>query len=166
MRLRDSTQLSPRTVGLSLVLAAVLLAGTVIGIGLLLSMLVDEARGVLRVEAAGRTVLLPGGRVLAAARVSAVSAAVLVATNPWDVFILTGALGLATLVAVRGPAAGLVRLVGAGAVPDRGGGHRHQQAPLARCPVEGAAPPGPPPGTARWWRPAPDDRAIRSVTRR
>jgi len=63
-----------------------------------------------------RTVLLPGRRGLAAAGVCAVSAAVLVATNPWDVFVLAGALGLATLVVMRRPATGLGRLVLAGAV--------------------------------------------------
>ncbi len=61
-----------------------------------------------------RTVLLPGRRGVAAAGVCAVTAAVLVATNPWDVFVLAGALGLATLVTSRRPARGLGRLVLAG----------------------------------------------------
>jgi len=61
-----------------------------------------------------RTALLPGRRGLVAAGVCAVSAAVLVATNPWDVFVLAGALGLAALVVLRRPVAGLGRLAFAG----------------------------------------------------
>jgi YYY domain-containing protein len=46
-----------------------------------------------------------------AALMCGIAAAVLVATNPWDVFVLTGALGLGTLVAAARPGAGLLRLV-------------------------------------------------------
>jgi YYY domain-containing protein len=48
---------------------------------------------------------------LPAALLCGVATAVLVATNPWDVFILTAALGLGTVVAAARPAAGLQRLV-------------------------------------------------------
>jgi YYY domain-containing protein len=53
---------------------------------------------------------------LPAALMCGVAAAVLVATNPWDVFVLTGALGLGTLVAAARPGAGLLRLVVAAGV--------------------------------------------------
>jgi YYY domain-containing protein len=53
---------------------------------------------------------------LPAALMCGVATAVLVATNPWDVFVLTGALGLGTLVAAARPGAGLLRLVVAAGV--------------------------------------------------
>jgi YYY domain-containing protein len=57
-----------------------------------------------------------GGRWLVAAVVAGISVAVLVATNPWDIFILSGALGAGVLVAARRPVTALARLVVAAAV--------------------------------------------------
>ncbi len=53
----------------------------------------------------------PTTRWVAAAAACGVTAAVLVATNPWDLFIFTGALGLGCLFAARHPLVGLGRLV-------------------------------------------------------
>jgi len=50
-------------------------------------------------------------RWLPAALLCGVATAVLVATNPWDVFVLTGALGLGTLVAAARPTVGMQRLM-------------------------------------------------------
>ncbi|MCG6947857.1 MAG: DUF2298 domain-containing protein [Acidobacteria bacterium] len=47
---------------------------------------------------------------IAAAFLCGIGAAVVVATNPWDLFILTGALGVGTIVAARRPFRGLARL--------------------------------------------------------
>ncbi len=56
------------------------------------------------------------GRWPLAAILCGISAAVAAATNPWDLFLLTGALGLGCLAAARRPLAGLGRLVLAAAV--------------------------------------------------
>jgi YYY domain-containing protein len=51
-----------------------------------------------------------------AAALCGICASVLVATNPWDLFILTATLGLGTLVAARQPLVGIGRLVTAAAL--------------------------------------------------
>jgi len=58
---------------------------------------------------------LPDRRWWGAAALCGVSAAVLVATNPWDVFVLTAALAVGTLAAARHRGRGLFRLAVAGA---------------------------------------------------
>ncbi len=58
-------------------------------------------------------------RWLTAAAMCGVCSAVLVATNPWDVFVLVAVLGVGTLVAAASPLAGLLRLAtaaGAGVI--------------------------------------------------
>ena len=52
----------------------------------------------------------------AAAALCGLAAACLVATNPWDLFVLTGALGLGCLAAARRPVRGLGRLAAAAAL--------------------------------------------------
>jgi len=52
----------------------------------------------------------------AAAALCGVSAAVLVATNPWDVFVLAAALGVGTISASGRPVSGLLRLAVAGGI--------------------------------------------------
>jgi YYY domain-containing protein len=53
---------------------------------------------------------------MVSAALCGVSAAVVVATNPWDLFILTTTLGIGVVVASRRPLRGLIRLGTAGAV--------------------------------------------------
>ena len=57
-----------------------------------------------------------GRRWIAAAVLCGVSTAVLVATNPWDLVILSTALGVGVLAAARRPVIGIVRLAAAAAV--------------------------------------------------
>ena len=57
-----------------------------------------------------------GGRWVVAAVMTGVCVAVLVATNPWDIFILSGTLGVGVLMAARRPLNGMARLVAAAAV--------------------------------------------------
>nr|MCU0305977.1 DUF2298 domain-containing protein [Thermoanaerobaculales bacterium] len=56
------------------------------------------------------------GRWPVAAALAGISAAVLVATNPWDVFVLAGTLGAGAVVVARRPAAAVARLAVAGAI--------------------------------------------------
>lgn len=63
-----------------------------------------------------RAVVLPRPRWLVAGGMCALGAAVLIATNPWDVFVLAGALGIGTVAAGRRPFAGLGRLALAGSL--------------------------------------------------
>ncbi len=51
-----------------------------------------------------------------AAAICGIATAALVATNPWDIFILTAALGTGVLVAARRPVASILRLAAAAAV--------------------------------------------------
>ena len=60
-------------------------------------------------------VQIEGRRWLAAAVLCGIGTAVLVATNPWELFVLTATLGLGTLVAARRPFAGIGRLAAAAA---------------------------------------------------
>ncbi len=60
-------------------------------------------------------VTLPGWRWLMAAAMCAVAAAVLVATNPWDIFVVAATLAVGTVAAARQPVRGLLRLGVAGA---------------------------------------------------
>ncbi len=53
---------------------------------------------------------------MVSAALCGVSAAVVVATNPWDLFILTTTLGVGVVAAARRPVRGLIRLSAAGAV--------------------------------------------------
>jgi len=55
-------------------------------------------------------VTLPGRRWPAAAAMCAIFAAVLVATNPWDIFVLAATLAVGTVAAARRPVRGLLRL--------------------------------------------------------
>jgi YYY domain-containing protein len=55
-------------------------------------------------------------RWMVAAVMTGICVAVLVATNPWDIFILSGALGVGVLMAARRPLTGMARLVVAAAV--------------------------------------------------
>jgi YYY domain-containing protein len=56
------------------------------------------------------------GRWPVAAALAGISAAVLVATNPWDIFVLAGALGTGAIVVARRPWTGVARLAVAAAV--------------------------------------------------
>ncbi len=60
-------------------------------------------------------VVLPDRRWLVAAALAGICAAVLAATNPWDIFVLASALAVGTVVAAKRPVRGLVRLLAAGA---------------------------------------------------
>ncbi len=62
------------------------------------------------------TVHLAGRHWLAAAAMTGIGTAALVATNPWDLFILTGTLGVGTVAAARRRWSGLLRLAVAAAV--------------------------------------------------
>jgi YYY domain-containing protein len=53
---------------------------------------------------------------MVAATVCGIGAAVVVATNPWDLFVLTMSLGIGVLVAARHPVQGMARLAAAAAV--------------------------------------------------
>lgn len=59
------------------------------------------------------TVRATDRRWMAAAGLCGVGAAAVVATNPWDLFVLTGALGIGALAAARRPLVGLGRLAAA-----------------------------------------------------
>jgi YYY domain-containing protein len=72
-------------------------------------LLVTFAWGWLCVQAGDR-------KWMVSAALCGVSAAVVVATNPWDLFILTTTLGVGVAVASRHPLRGLIRLGAAGAV--------------------------------------------------
>ena len=61
------------------------------------------------------TVTLRGHRWMVAAALCAVSAAVLVATNPWDIFVVAATLAVGTLAAAWRPVQGMLRLAAAGA---------------------------------------------------
>ena len=57
-----------------------------------------------------------GGRWIVAAVMTGIGVAVLVATNPWDIFILSGTFGVGVVMAARRPAVGISRLIVAAAV--------------------------------------------------
>ena len=72
-------------------------------------LLVTFAWGWLCVEADNRKWMI-------SAALCGIGAASVVATNPWDLFILTSTLGVGVVVAARRPARGLIRLGAAGAI--------------------------------------------------